>query len=504
MTTENLNNTNALSEKEFDEREGVKEGVTVRTRFAPSPTGYLHIGGLRTALYGYLFAKRHNGKFILRIEDTDTARYVDGSVQIIYDTMRDSGVMYDEGPDVGGDYGPYVQSERKAIYKEYAEKLVELGGAYYCFCDEERIASLKDENGNVRYDKHCLHLSKEEIEANIKAGKPYVIRQNVPLEGTGTYHDLVYGDISVDYKDIEDGILLKSDGMPTYNFANVVDDHLMGITHVIRGTEYLSSTPKYNLMYDAFGWERPVYIHLPPIMKDAQHKLSKRNGDASYADFVEKGYVKQAIINYIALLGWSPKSNQEKMSLEELTEHFSLEGISKSPSIFDDVKLRWLSGEYIKEMSAEEFKKNAYPFFEKSKAYGKYDEDKLLALVQGRVQIYSEIPEKLDFLEEFGEYDLALFENQKQKSSAELAKTVLPKIKEVLSSMTDFDNGELFNKMVALSAELGIKKQALLWIMRIAITGKEATAGGATEVAEVLGKERTLGRIDYSVSLLNK
>lgn len=504
MTTENLNNTNALSEKEFDEREGVKEGVTVRTRFAPSPTGYLHIGGLRTALYGYLFAKRHNGKFILRIEDTDTARYVDGSVQIIYDTMRDSGVMYDEGPDVGGDYGPYVQSERKAIYKEYAEKLVELGGAYYCFCDEERIASLKDENGNVRYDKHCLHLSKEEIDANIKAGKPYVIRQNVPLEGTGTYHDLVYGDISVDYKDIEDGILLKSDGMPTYNFANVVDDHLMGITHVIRGTEYLSSTPKYNLMYDAFGWERPVYIHLPPIMKDAQHKLSKRNGDASYADFVEKGYVKQAIINYITLLGWSPKSNQEKMSLEELTEHFSLEGISKSPSIFDDVKLRWLSGEYIKEMSAEEFKKNAYPFFEKSKAYGKYDEDKLLALVKGRVQIYSEIPEKLDFLEEFGEYDLALFENQKQKSSAELAKTVLPKIKEVLSSMTDFDNGELFNKMVALSAELGIKKQALLWIMRIAITGKEATAGGATEVAEVLGKERTLGRIDYSLSLLNK
>ena len=504
MTTENLNNTNALSEKEFDEREGVKEGVTVRTRFAPSPTGYLHIGGLRTALYGYLFAKRHNGKFILRIEDTDTARYVDGSVQIIYDTMRDSGVMYDEGPDVGGDYGPYVQSERKAIYKEYAEKLVELGGAYYCFCDEERIASLKDENGNVRYDKHCLHLSKEEIEANVKAGKPYVIRQNVPLEGTGTYHDLVYGDISVDYKDIEDGILLKSDGMPTYNFANVVDDHLMGITHVIRGTEYLSSTPKYNLMYDAFGWERPVYIHLPPIMKDAQHKLSKRNGDASYADFVEKGYVKQAIINYIALLGWSPKSNQEKMSLEELTEHFSLEGISKSPSIFDDVKLRWLSGEYIKEMSAEEFKKYAHPFFEKSKAYGKYDEDKLLALVKGRVQIYSEIPEKLDFLEEFGEYDLALFENQKQKSSAELAKTVLPKIKEVLSSMTDFDNGELFNKMVALSAELGIKKQALLWIMRIAITGKEATAGGATEVAEVLGKERTLGRIDYSLSLLNK
>ncbi len=478
--------------------------MTVRTRFAPSPTGYLHIGGLRTALYGYLFAKQRGGEFILRIEDTDTARYVDGSVQIIYDTMRDSGVMYDEGPDVGGNYGPYVQSERKAIYKEYAEKLVELGGAYYCFCDEERIASLKDENGNVRYDKHCLHLSKEEIEANIKAGKPYVIRQNVPLEGTGTYHDLVYGDIAVDYKDIEDGILLKSDGMPTYNFANVIDDHLMGITHVIRGIEYLSSTPKYNLIYDAFGWERPVYIHLPPIMKDAQHKLSKRNGDASYADFVEKGYVKQSIINYIALLGWSPKSNQEKLSLPELVEHFSLEGISKSPSIFDDVKLRWLSGEYIKEMSFEEFKKNAYPFFEKSKSFGKYDEDKLLNLVKGRVQIFSEIPEKIDFFEEFGEYDLALYENQKQKSSVEVAKSVLPKIRETLEGMNEFSNSELFNKMVELSTALEIKKQAVLWIMRIALTGKEATAGGATEVAEILGKEETLRRIDYSMELVNK
>ena len=316
----------------------------IRTRFAPSPTGYLHIGGLRTALYGYLFAKKNGGDFILRIEDTDTARYVDGSVQIIYDTLRDSGIMYDEGPDVGGNYGPYVQSERKAIYKEYAEKLVELGGAYYCFCTPERIAGLKDEEGNVRYDKHCLHLSEEEVKERIARGDSYVIRQNVPTTGTGSYHDLVYGDISVDYKDIEDGILLKSDGMPTYNFANVIDDHLMGITHVIRGTEYLSSTPKYNLMYDAFGWQRPVYIHLPPIMKDAQHKLSKRNGDASYEDFVNKGFVKEAIVNYIALLGWSPKDNTEKMSLSELVENFSLDGIGKSPAIFDEVKMRWLSG----------------------------------------------------------------------------------------------------------------------------------------------------------------
>ena len=474
----------------------------VRTRFAPSPTGYLHIGGLRTALYGYLYSKRYDGDFILRIEDTDTARYVDGAVQIIYDTMRDSGIMYDEGPDVGGNYGPYVQSERKALYTEYAKKLVELGGAYYCFCTPERIASLKDEEGNVRYDKHCMKLSKEEIQAKIDAGEPYVIRQNVPLEGTGTYHDLVYGDISVDYKDIEDGILIKSDGMPTYNFANVVDDHLMGITHVIRGIEYLSSTPKYNLMYDAFGWERPTYIHLPPIMKDAQHKLSKRNGDASYEDFVNKGYVKEAIVNYIALLGWSPKTNTEKMSLQELTESFSLEGINKSPSIFDETKMKWLSGEYIKVMSDEEFKEKAYSFLKQSKAYGKYDEDKLLKIAKGRVQIYSEIADKIDFLEEFGAFDLALFENQKQKSSVQLAKDILPKIKEVLVGITEWSNQSLFEALVGLSTSLEIKKQALLWVTRIAITAKESTAGGATEVADILGKEETLRRIDFSMGLL--
>ncbi|MBQ6922798.1 MAG: glutamate--tRNA ligase [Clostridia bacterium] len=476
----------------------------VRTRFAPSPTGYLHIGGLRTALYGYLFAKKNGGDFILRIEDTDTARYVDGSVQIIYDTMRDSGIMYDEGPDVGGNYGPYVQSERKDIYLEYAKRLVEKGGAYYCFCTPERIATLKDAEGNVRYDKHCLSLSKEEIERRIASGEPYVIRQNVPVSGTGTYTDLVYGEISVDYKEIEDGILIKSDGMPTYNFANVIDDHLMGITHVIRGTEYLSSTPKYNLMYDAFGWERPVYIHLPPIMKDAQHKLSKRNGDASYEDFVNKGFVKEAIVNYIALLGWSPKSNREKMSLAELTENFSLEGINKSPSIFDEVKMKWLSGEYIKEMPMDEFKKLALPFLMKSAAYGKFDEDKLLNLVKTRVQIMSEIPEKLDYLADFKEFDTLLFVNEKQKASVELAKEILPKIKERLASLTDFTNSALFEILVALSTELGVKKQALLWIARIAITGKEATAGGATEIAELLGKEETIRRLDFSIALLNK
>lgn len=475
----------------------------IRTRFAPSPTGYLHIGGLRTALYGFLYAKKQGGDFILRIEDTDTARYVDGSVQIIYDTMRDSNIMYDEGPDVGGDFGPYVQSQRKNLYTEYAKKLVELGGAYYCFCTPDRIASLKDDDGNVKYDKHCLKMSAEEIQRRIDAGEPYVIRQNVPESGTGSYKDLVYGDISVDYKDIEDGILIKSDGMPTYNFANVIDDHLMGITHVIRGIEYLSSTPKYNLMYDAFGWERPIYIHLPPIMKDAQHKLSKRNGDASYEDFVNKGYVKEAIVNYIALLGWSPKSNVEKMSLDELIENFSLDGISKSPSIFDETKMKWLSGEYIKAMTAEEFKERAYVFLKQSKSYGKYDEDKLLSLAKGRVQIFSEIAEKIDFLEEFDKYDLSLFENQKQKSSIELAKAVLPQIKEVLLNLDDWSNANLFTVLVELSAKLEIKKQALLWITRIAITGKESTAGGATEVADLLGKEQTLKRIDYSLALLN-
>ena len=474
----------------------------VRTRFAPSPTGYLHIGGLRTALYGYLFAKKNGGDFILRIEDTDTTRYVDGSVRIIYDTLRDSGIMYDEGPDVGGDYGPHVQSERKAIYTEYAKKLVELGGAYYCFCTPERVASLKDEEGNVRYDKHCLKLSKEEVDKKLAAGEPYVIRQNVPTSGAGSYHDLVYGDISVDYKDIEDGILIKSDGMPTYNFANVIDDHLMGITHVIRGTEYLSSTPKYNLMYDAFGWERPVYIHLPPIMKDAQHKLSKRNGDASYEDFVNKGFVKEAIVNYIALLGWNPKTNVEKMTLKELVENFSLEGINKSPAIFDETKMKWLSGEYIKEMNEEEFKAHALKFLEKSKAFGKYDTDKLLALVRTRIQTFGEIPEKLDFLEEFGKYDTELFVNEKQKSTLDTAKTLLPQIKAALEKTGEWNNAALFDALVKFSSDSGIKKQAVLWIARIAITGKSATAGGATEIAELIGKEETLKRIDFSLSLL--
>lgn len=474
----------------------------VRTRFAPSPTGYMHIGNLRTALYGYLYAMKEGGDFILRLEDTDSKRYVDGAVQIIYDTLKDAGIRYAEGPDVGGDFGPYIQSERGAIYRAYAEKLVELGGAYYCFCDKERIDSLKDENGIGRYDKHCLHLSKEEIRGKLAAGVPYVIRQNIPESGTGSYTDLVYGEVSVDFKDIEDGVLLKSDGMPTYNFANVVDDHLMGITHVIRGSEYLSSTPKYNLMYDAFGWERPAYIHLPPIMKNSHEKLSKRNGDASYQDLVDKGYVKEAIVNYIALLGWSPKSNAEKMTLRELEENFSLAGINKSPSIFDEPKLRWLSGEYIKAMTDEEFLSLSEPFLQKSKAYGKYDSLKLAHILKTRTEVMSDIPSKIDFIEEFGPFDSALYFNKKMKSDENIAREVLPDALEKLSSLETFENAAIYAALCDLAAARGMKNGQVLWCVRVALTGRENTPGGASEMAEILGKERSLERISKALGFL--
>ena len=461
----------------------------------------MHIGNLRTALYGYLFAKKEGGEFILRLEDTDSKRFVEGAVQIIYDTLKDAGIVYDEGPDIGGPCGPYIQSERASIYKEYAEKLVKLGGAYYCFCDRERLESLKDENGVGRYDKHCLRLSEKEVEEKLAAGVPYVIRQNVPASGSGSYEDMVYGEVTVDFKDIEDGILLKSDGLPTYNFANVVDDHLMGITHVIRGSEYLSSTPKYNLMYDAFGWERPVYIHLPPIMKNAHEKLSKRNGDASYQDLVDKGYVKEAIVNYIALLGWNPKDNREKMSLRELEESFSLAGINKSPSIFDEPKLRWLSGEYIKEMFDEEFFRRAEPFFKASKAYGKYDTHKLVKILKTRVEIFGDIPSKIDFLEEYGPFSEELYFNKKMKSDAEIAKKVLPAIRELFRS-AEFENAALYQAMCAFAAENGMKNGQVLWCVRVALTGKENTPGGASEMAELLGRERSIERLDAALGFL--
>lgn len=474
----------------------------LRTRFAPSPTGYLHIGGLRTALYSYLYAKKNNGKFILRIEDTDQGRYVEGAVEIIYRTLRETGIMYDEGPDVGGDFGPYIQSQRKNEYLAYAKQLVESGHAYYCFCTEERLASLPDVNGARRYDKHCLSLSKEEVEARIAAGEKYVIRQNMPTTGNTTYHDAVYGDITIENSELEDQILIKSDGMPTYNFANVIDDHLMGINCVMRGIEYLSSTPKYNLLYDAFGWERPMYIHMPPIMKDAQHKLSKRNGDASYEDLVKKGFLKDAIINYIALLGWSPKDDSEKMTFEQLKEKFDIVGINKSPSIFDPVKLAWLNSLYIKEMTPEDFSAYAAPWIEDTYLKN-FDRALVCKLIQSRIETFAEIPEKLRFLVEYGAFDNELYTNQKQKTDAALAKEVLPQIKQAFQAVETWDNQNLYQALVALAQSLQMKNGKILWPARIALTGLAATPGGASEIAEIIGKEETLRRLDFAIAQLN-
>lgn len=473
----------------------------LRTRFAPSPTGYLHIGGLRTALYSYLYAKKTDGKFILRIEDTDQGRYVDGAVELIYRTLHETGIEYDEGPDVGGDYGPYIQSQRKNEYLYYAKKLVESGHAYYCFCTEERLAALPDVNGARRYDKHCLSIPKEEAERRIANGEKYVIRQNMPTTGSTTYHDVVYGNITIENSELEDQILIKSDGMPTYNFANVIDDHLMGINCVMRGIEYLSSTPKYNLLYDAFGWERPTYIHMPPIMKDAQHKLSKRNGDASYEDLIQKGFLKEAIINYIALLGWSPKDDSEKMSFEELKQKFDVSGINKSPSIFDPVKLAWLNSLYIKEMPAEDFAEYATPWIEN--CYLKnFNKTLVCKLIQSRIETFAEIEEKLRFLSEYNDFDAELYVNQKQKADPALAKQILPAIKTKLENVAAWDNQSLFDALVELSAELECKKGAVLWIARIALTGLAATPGGASEIAEIIGREETLRRLELAAKQL--
>lgn len=470
----------------------------VRTRFAPSPTGYLHIGGLRTALYAYLFAKQNGGKFILRIEDTDLERYVDGAVEIIYDTLKDAGLHYDEGPDVGGDYGPYVQSERKEIYQKYARLLVESGDAYYCFCDKERLEKIHAE-GATKYDKHCLSLSKEEIEMRLARGDKYVIRQNIPESGTTTYTDMVFGEITVDCKDLEDNILIKSDGMPTYNFANVIDDHLMGINYVIRGVEYLSSTPKYNLLYKALGWEIPHYMHLQPIMKDATRKLSKRYGDASYEDFIKRGFLKQAVINYIALLGWSPKNDREKFTLEEMTELFGVAGLSKSASIFDETKLKWLNSQYIKEMSPSDFYDYAQRFFDKYEFLGGYDRRLICELLQNRIEIFDDIGPAMSFLQNFDGYDLALLNNQKWKTDAALSKAMLPGLIELTEN--SFDN--LHDALIAFGEQNGYKKGQVLWVYRIAVTGAQSTPGGAVEMARLLGKEKTVERLKSTLSRLN-
>ena len=480
------------------------EKKTVGTRFAPSPTGFMHVGNLRTALYAYLFARHNNGVFILRIEDTDQEREVEGAVELIYRTLEKANMQIDEGPLNGGDYGPYVQSERKEIYAIYAKKLVELGGAYYCFCDKERLASLADENGVRKYDKHCLHLTKEEVEQKLKSGVPYVIRQNIPENITTEYEDIVYGKIVVDSSDLEDNILLKSDGMPTYNFANVIDDHLMGITHVIRGTEYLSSTPKYNLMYDTFGWERPAYMHLPPIMKDATRKLSKRYGDANFEDFIDKGYLPEAIVNYIALLGWGPGGDEEKMTMERMIEIFNVGNLTKSSSIFNEEKMRWLNSLYIRELPIEKFLELATPYFEKSAIKGRYDYTKFANILHTRVEILSDIYDKVLFIDDFKEYDISLFEHKKMKTNPEYARLAITATIPVIESLTEFNYTTIYDSMSKLAEDNGWKKGQLLSCLRVALTGLETTPGGSVEVADILGKEETLRRLNFSLSLLNK
>ena len=481
--------------------------MTVRTRFAPSPTGYLHIGGLRTALYAWLYARKNGGQFILRIEDTDRNRLVDEASEIIYRTLRDTGLNYDEGPDVGGQFGPYIQSERQEIYQKYAEELVERGAAYYCFCKKERLEQMRSEaerKGQVaKYDKHCLHLSKEEVQARIAAGEEYVIRQNIPAQGETVYEDMVYGTITVPMADLEDNILLKSDGWPTYNLANVIDDHLMGITHVIRGIEYLSSTPKYNLLYDALGWERPKYIHLPPVMKDKNRKLSKRHGDASYEDFIAKGYLKEAILNYIALLGWSPAGEREIYSLDELAEVFDLSGISKSSAIFDVDKLTWMNGEYIRALSREEFLQRAKPYLDAA-LKKEFDRAKIARLIQPRLETLVQIEEKVSFLNEMPDYSLELYTHKKMKTTPENSLPILLEARQALEQVEEFTNDALYAALCALAEKLEVKNGRVLWPVRVAISGTAVTPGGATELAEILGKQETLSRMDASIEKLKR
>lgn len=478
----------------------------VRTRFAPSPTGYMHIGNLRTALYTYLIAKKKGGKFILRIEDTDQERYVEGATDIIYRTLKTVGLNWDEGPDIGGPVGPYIQSERMGIFKQYAVELVEKGAAYYCFCDKERLAELKavQEASGVSpmYDRHCRNLSKEEVEAKLAEGIPYVIRQKIPLEGTTTFHDELFGDITVENSTLDDQILLKADGMPTYNFANVVDDHLMGITHVVRGNEYLASAPKYNLLYEAFGWDIPKYIHVSPIMKDKHSKLSKRNGDASFEDLVAKGYLSEAIINYIALLGWAPKGEREIYSLEELKQEFDIEGLSKSPSIFDPLKLRAINGEYIRMLTPEKFLEHATPYIRESVKREDVDLSKISALLQNRTEVFTDIPDQVDFIDEMPDYDLALYENKKMKTNCDTALDALERSLPVMEAIEDWRFDVLHDELFKLIADMGVKNGYILWPVRVAISGKQFTPGGAFEIAEIIGKEDTISRMKRSIEML--
>ena len=480
--------------------------MEVRTRFAPSPTGYMHLGNLRTALYTYLFARRNGGKFILRIEDTDQEREVEGAVDLIYKSLAVAGLSHDEGPDVGGPCGPYVQSERKDMYLPYAKQLVESGHAYYCFCTKERLdearAEAEKKGETFKYDKHCLNLSKEEIQAKLDAGEPYVIRQNIPTTGKAGFDDVSYGHVEVDCDTLDDNILIKADGLPTYNFANVIDDHLMGITHVMRGNEYLSSAPKYNLLYEAFGWQPPVYVHLTPVMANAQRKLSKRKGDPSFEDLLNQGYLTEAIINYLVLLGWSPRGEREFYTLKELEEVFDLEGLSKSPSIFDTVKLNWFNAEYIRKLSPEEYLEKATPWLEKVLDPEKFDFKRLGELLQSRTEVFNQLPEMVGFLKEMPEFGEELYTNKKQKTNPEIARTALNFVKPVLEGIEDWTEENIHDRVMEAIPQTGMKNGQVLWTLRIAISGQMSTPGGAFEIAYLLGKEETLSRLTKSQTRL--
>ena len=482
--------------------------VKIRTRFAPSPTGRMHVGNLRTALYAYLIARHGGGDFILRIEDTDRERYVEGAVDIIYRTLAKTGLIHDEGPDKDGGCGPYVQSERQAagIYMEYAKQLVERGEAYYCFCDAERLNSLRtavgEDGKEIRvYDKHCLGLSAEEVAANLAAGKPFVIRQNNPTEGQTTFHDEIYGDISVENSELDDMVLIKSDGFPTYNFANVVDDHLMGITHVVRGNEYLSSSPKYNRLYEAFGWEVPVYVHCPLITDETHKKLSKRSGHSSFEDLIEQGFVTEAVVNFVALLGWSPEDNQEILSMEELIRKFDYRHISKSPAVFDYTKLRWMNGVYISRMEDGAYLAEALPVVRKTVPSVR-DPEKVAMMVKTRIETFLDIPEKIAFLETLPQYDTALYVNKKAKCTEEAALQVLKEALPLLEAQEDYSNDALFALLSAFGAEKGYKTNYVMWPLRTAVSGLQMTPGGATELMSVLGKQESVRRIRKGIWLL--
>ena len=478
----------------------------IRTRFAPSPPGRMHVGNLRTALYTYLIAKHEGGDFILRIEDTDQERHVEGAEGIIYRTLEKTGLIHDEGPDKDGGYGPYVQSERQkaGIYMEYAKKLVEKGEAYYCFCTQERLNSLKKTvNGEeiMVYDKHCLHLTKEEVEANLKAGKPFVIRQNNPKEGTTTFHDEIYGDITVDNAELDDMVLIKSDGYPTYNFANVVDDHLMKITHVVRGNEYLSSSPKYNRLYDAFGWKVPVYVHCPTITNEEHKKLSKRSGHSSFEDLLEQGFLTEAIVNFVALLGWSPTDNQEFFTLEELVKAFDYHNMSKSPAVFDMTKLRWMNGEYIKKMDDEKFFELAKPYLEAA-IKKPLDLKKIAGMVKTRIETLCDIADQVDFFEEMPEYSADMYIHKKMKTTKENSLETLKEVLPILEAQDDFSNDALFEALSKYVADKGVKTGFVMWPIRTAVSGKQMTPAGATEIMEIIGKEESLARIRKGIELL--